>query len=167
MHSRFIVRDARVFRGIWFDFIYPHNSSFFFATPQIYVAADKNKIYSPALLWDKHLPTCIFTRSYTRQQSSHWSANKICKQTFYYCSLSSPYINLEIPTNSAWPVTKSHNIWVQRLSLPERTFQLLIIKWTNHLAGVPQNKCYRVEHINKLDYIQNIQAIICFKNFNS
>ena len=44
------VRDARVFPGIWFDFIYPHNSSLFFATPQIYVAADKNKIYSPVLL---------------------------------------------------------------------------------------------------------------------
>ena len=47
---KFIVRDARVFPGIWFDFIYPHNSSLFFATPQIYVAADKNKIYSPVLL---------------------------------------------------------------------------------------------------------------------
>ena len=30
---KFIVRDARVFPGIWFDFIYPHNSSLFFATP--------------------------------------------------------------------------------------------------------------------------------------
>ena len=41
---KLIVRDARVFPGIWFNFIYPHNSSLFFATPQIYVAADKNKI---------------------------------------------------------------------------------------------------------------------------
>ena len=48
---KFIVRDARVFRGIWFGFIYPHNPSLFFATPQIYVAADENKIYSPVLLW--------------------------------------------------------------------------------------------------------------------
>ena len=47
---KFIVRDVRVFPGNWFDFIYPHNSSFFFATPQICVAADKNKIYSPVLL---------------------------------------------------------------------------------------------------------------------
>ena len=47
---KFIVRDARVFLGIWFDFIYPHNSSLSFATPQIYVAVDKNKIYSPVLL---------------------------------------------------------------------------------------------------------------------
>ena len=45
MHARkfakfkFIVRDARVFPGIWFNFIYPHNSSLFFATPQIYIAA--------------------------------------------------------------------------------------------------------------------------------
>ena len=38
---KFIVRDARVFPGIWFDFTYPHNSSIFFATPQIYVAAIK------------------------------------------------------------------------------------------------------------------------------
>ena len=61
---KLIVRDARVFPGIWFDFIYPHNSSLFFATPQIYVTADKNKINSPVLLWNKHLPTCIFTRLY-------------------------------------------------------------------------------------------------------
>ena len=47
---KFIVRDARVFPGIWFDFIYPHNSNSFFATPQINVAADKNKIYGPVLL---------------------------------------------------------------------------------------------------------------------
>ena len=47
---KFIVREARVFPGVWFDFIYPHNSSLFFATSQIYVAADKNEIYSPVLL---------------------------------------------------------------------------------------------------------------------
>ena len=47
---KLIVRDARVFPGIWFEIIYPHNSSLFFATPQMYVAADKNKIYSPVLL---------------------------------------------------------------------------------------------------------------------
>ena len=47
---KFIVRDARVFPGIWFDFTYLHNSSLFFATPKIYVAGDKNKIYSPVLL---------------------------------------------------------------------------------------------------------------------
>ena len=41
---KFIVRDARVFPGIWFNFIYPHNSSLFFATPHMYFAADKNKI---------------------------------------------------------------------------------------------------------------------------
>ena len=46
---KFIVRDARVFPGIWFDFIYPHNSSLFLATPQIYIAADYNTIYCPAL----------------------------------------------------------------------------------------------------------------------
>ena len=32
----------------------------------LYVAADKNKIYSPVLLWNKHLSKCIFTRSYPR-----------------------------------------------------------------------------------------------------
>ena len=47
---KLIVRVARVFPGIWFDFIYTHNSTLFFATPQIYVAADENKIYSPLLL---------------------------------------------------------------------------------------------------------------------
>ena len=44
---KLIVRHARVFPG---DFSYSHNSSLFFATPQIYVAAEKNKIYSPVLL---------------------------------------------------------------------------------------------------------------------
>ena len=47
---KLIVPDARVFPGIWLDFIYSHNSGLFFATPQIYVAADKDKIYSPVLL---------------------------------------------------------------------------------------------------------------------
>ena len=47
---KLIVRYAGVFPSIWFDFIYPHNSSLFFVTPQIYVAADKNKIYRPVLL---------------------------------------------------------------------------------------------------------------------
>ena len=47
---KLIVRGTRVFPGIWFDFIYPYNSILFFATPQIYVAADKNKIYSRVLL---------------------------------------------------------------------------------------------------------------------
>ena len=46
---KFIVLDARGFPGIWFEFMCPHNSSLYFATPQIYVAADKNKIYSPVL----------------------------------------------------------------------------------------------------------------------
>jgi len=44
---KFIVCDARVFPGIWFDFVYPYNSSLFFATPQIYVAADKNLDLQP------------------------------------------------------------------------------------------------------------------------
>ena len=48
------------FPGIWFEFIYPQNSYLFFAIPQICVAADENKIYSPVLLWNKHLPTCIY-----------------------------------------------------------------------------------------------------------
>ena len=47
---KLIVRDAGAFPVIWFDFIYPRNSSLFFASPQMYVAADKNKIYSPILL---------------------------------------------------------------------------------------------------------------------
>ena len=52
---KFIVRDARVFLGIWFDFIYPHNSSLFFATPEIYVAA--------ALSW---FETNIYQRVFSR-----------------------------------------------------------------------------------------------------
>ena len=52
---KLIVLDARVFPGISFDFIYPHNSSLFFATHQIYVAADKNKIYSPVLQRNKFI----------------------------------------------------------------------------------------------------------------
>ena len=42
--SRFIVREAGVFRTFLFDFIYPHNSYLFSGIPQINVAADKNKI---------------------------------------------------------------------------------------------------------------------------
>ena len=33
-----------------FDFIYPNNSYLVFGIPQIYVAADKNKINNPVLL---------------------------------------------------------------------------------------------------------------------
>ena len=50
MHASKFTKFKLIVPGIWFDFIYPHNSSLFFATPQIYVAADKNKIYSPVLL---------------------------------------------------------------------------------------------------------------------
>ena len=32
-----------------------------------------------------------------------------------------------------------------------------------HRVSVPQNKCYRVEYIKKLDYKRNIQAIIYLK----
>ena len=42
--SRFIVREAGVFRTFLLDFIYPHNSYLFSGIPQINVAADKNKI---------------------------------------------------------------------------------------------------------------------------
>ena len=58
---KFIVRDARVFPGIWFDFIYRYNSSLFFATPQIYVATDKNKIHSPVLLWNMYFDEVVPT----------------------------------------------------------------------------------------------------------
>ena len=61
---KLIVRGARVFPGIWFDFIYPYNSSLFFATPQIYVAADKNKIYSRVLL-ETNIYQCVFLRGRT------------------------------------------------------------------------------------------------------
>ena len=60
-NSRFIVREAGVFRTFLFHFIYPHNSYLFFGIPQINVATDKNKINNPVLLSNKHLPTCIFT----------------------------------------------------------------------------------------------------------
>ena len=45
--SRFIVREAGVFRTFLFDFIYPHNSYLVSGIPQINVAADKNKINDP------------------------------------------------------------------------------------------------------------------------
>ena len=44
---KLIVRDARVFLGIWFDFIYPHNSSLFYATPQIICCGQKEKDLQP------------------------------------------------------------------------------------------------------------------------
>ena len=40
----FIVHDEGGFLDISFDFIYPNNTYLFFAIPQVYVAADKNKI---------------------------------------------------------------------------------------------------------------------------
>ena len=60
----FIVRDATVFPGIWFDFIYAHNLSLFFAS-QIYVAADKNKIYS-TVPWVSHFETNNYQRVFLR-----------------------------------------------------------------------------------------------------
>ena len=45
--SRFIVREAGVFRTFLFDFIYPHNSYLVSGIPQINVAADKNTINDP------------------------------------------------------------------------------------------------------------------------
>ena len=56
---------AGVFLDVWFYFICPHNSYPLLFPPQICVAASKNKIYSPVLLWNKHLPSCIFMRSFT------------------------------------------------------------------------------------------------------
>ena len=60
-NSRFIVREAGVFRTFLLDFIYPHSSYLFSGIPQINVAADKNKINNPVVLSNKHLPTCIST----------------------------------------------------------------------------------------------------------
>ena len=57
---RLIVREAGVFETFMFYFIHPHNSYLFSGIPQINVADDKNKINNPVLLWNKHLPTCIF-----------------------------------------------------------------------------------------------------------
>ena len=73
-NSRFIAREARVFRTFLFDFIYPHNSYLFSGIPQINVAADKNKITNPVLLWSKHVATCIFM--YPREKTSLRSAIK-------------------------------------------------------------------------------------------
>ena len=113
MHARkfakfkFIVRDARVFPGIWFNFIYPHNSSLFFATPQIYIAAgawlQPIRIRFTALsCFETNIYQRVFLRGRTHANKAvTYRQNKICKQTFYYFSLSSPYINPEIPTNSA------------------------------------------------------------------
>ena len=82
-NSIFIVREARVFRTFLFDFIYPHNSYLFSGIPQINVAANKNKITNPVLLWSKHLATCIFM--YPREKTSLRSAIIIIwKQTFFF-----------------------------------------------------------------------------------
>ena len=89
-------KTRKYFRTVWFDYIYPHNWHLFFVIPQVYVAADKNKIYNPVPLWNKHLPTCNLRTSFAwpRLQSSLQWANKICKQTFFYWSLCSLYTNL-------------------------------------------------------------------------
>ena len=89
---KFIVRNARIFPGIWFEFMDPHNSSLFFATPQIYVAADKNKIYNPVLFWNKHLPTCIFTRSYPTGRSQESLEIEKLSRSIWYGSRSSVWL---------------------------------------------------------------------------
>ena len=62
---KLIIRDAKVFLGIWFDFIYPHNSSLFFATLQIYVAADKNKICAALCCFETNIYQRVFLRGRT------------------------------------------------------------------------------------------------------
>ena len=59
----YIIQDSLFAKreSFLFDFIYPHNSNLFSGIPQMYFAADKNKINNPVLLWNKHLPTRIFT----------------------------------------------------------------------------------------------------------
>ena len=47
--KRFIILFAKQ-ESFLFDFIDPHNSYLFSGIPQIYVAADKNKINNPVLL---------------------------------------------------------------------------------------------------------------------
>ena len=65
---KLIFCDARVFSGIWFDFIYPHNLSLFFATPQIYVAAGKNNaqpcFYQPQHFYLKNTSLEVSARSH-------------------------------------------------------------------------------------------------------
>ena len=96
---KLIVRDAKVFPGIWFNFIYPHNSSLFFATPQIYVAADKNKITTPSCF-----ETNIYERVFLRVRT-HANKTVTDRQTKFVnkhlITVLSPYINPEIPTNSS------------------------------------------------------------------
>ena len=77
MHVRkFVVREAGDFRTFLLHFIYHHNSYLLSGIPQIYVAANKNTINNPVLLWNKHLPsTCIFTYPY--QQTSLRSLTKV------------------------------------------------------------------------------------------
>ena len=43
-------KEIYIIQDSLFDFICPHNSYLFSGIPQIYVAADKNKINNPVLL---------------------------------------------------------------------------------------------------------------------
>ena len=53
-----------------FDFIYPHNSYLFSGIPQINVAADKNKINNPVLLFETNIYLSVFLRTHVKKPVS-------------------------------------------------------------------------------------------------
>ena len=58
----YIIQDSlsAKWESFLFNFIDPHNSYSVSGIPQIFVAADKNKINNPVLLRNKHFRTRIF-----------------------------------------------------------------------------------------------------------
>ena len=64
------------------------------------IAANKKKINNPVLVWNKNLPTYIFT--YLHLQTSR-------KQTLLI-TLFALYKLRNVPTNCAWPVAKTTSI---------------------------------------------------------
>ena len=106
---KFIVRDARVFPGVWFDFI-------FIPIIQVYSLLLLRYMLQPIRIRFTAL-SCFKTSHYQPLTRSYTHANKtvidrqtklFCKQTFYYCSLSSPYIRDYIDLENLWvPLEKS------------------------------------------------------------
>ena len=107
---KLIVRDARVFPGIWFGLLFIPIIQFYSLLLLRCMLQPIRIRFTALSCFETNIYQRVFLRGRTHA-NSHRSANKICKQTSYYCSLSSPYINPEIPTNSAGPVTKTHNVF--------------------------------------------------------
>ena len=78
---------------------------------------------------------CDVISTYPHRQTSLLSANKIVNKPYWsLCAgLCSLHINLEIPADSAWPVTKTHSIGLMRIMNSDRLTWWTLIHEINHI----------------------------------